>query len=324
MTRTVPPSADDANPSPWLSDISPKHRVWDTTKAHADTVAAIYATAPDLAHYGPKLRGCSETLILSEHVTPDGVDFHAHSAKCRGRHCPICQRARTLRLVHEMETALVPLTAKYPKHRWLFLTLTVRNCPLRELRGTLQEMGKAWQRLIKRKEFGIVTGWLRSTEVTQGENGPMQAHPHFHALLFVPPSYFTRDYIKHEAWVSLWQKCARLDYAPNVHVQAVKTLEGGLLEVVKTAAYSVKAEAIEAAPEWFLEYHRQAHKLRFFATGGAVKEHLTISEETADDIIEESPSEATTETGRKILLGWERPVRRYRKRAERKGDATGA
>lgn len=321
MPPTIAAPSDEANPSPWLSDISPKHAVWDATKANADKLATIYDTAEDLAKYGPKMRGCSEALVLTEHITPDGEAFKAHSAKCRLRHCPVCQRARAIRLAGEMGKALVPLTEKYPKHRWLFLTLTVQNCEIHELRHTLQQMGKAWHRLIKRKEFGIVDGWLRSTEVTQGKDGPMRAHPHFHALLFVPPSYFKGgSYIKHEQWVSLWQQCARLDYEPGAHIKPVKALDGGLMEVIKTAAYSVKAEEIEAVPEWFLELHRQTHHLRFFATGGVVKQYLTIDEEPADDIAEEAAADPATETGRKILFGWQRPAKRYRQKAEKLPD----
>ena len=319
MPPNIAPPPDESNPSPWLSDISPKHAVWDTTKGNADTLAKVYDTAADLEQYGRKMRTCSEVLILNAHATPEGEAFKAHSAKCRLRHCPICQRARAVRLVTGMQNGLAPLIEQHPKHRWLFLTLTVRNCEIHELRQTLRHMRESWVRLTKRKEFGIVDGWIRSTEVTQGEDGPMRAHPHFHALLFVPPSYFGKGYIKHEQWVSLWQDAARLDYAPSVNVKPVKALEGGLLEVIKTAAYSVKASEIEAAPAWFLEYHRQTHKLRFFATGGEVKKFLTIDEEPADDITDCEPAD-NTETGRRILFNWQRPVKRYRKKAERLAD----
>lgn len=319
MAKTIaPPAHQDkvSTESPWLSDISPRHAVWDTTKASADTVAAIYDTAPDFKQHAKRVNQCSEVLILSEHTTPEGETFKAHSAKCRVRHCPICQRARAVRLIGEMQKALAPLIEQHPKYRWLFLTLTVRNCEVHELRQTIQDMGRAWQRLMQRKECRIVQGWLRSVEVTRGKSGEGMAHPHFHALLFVPPSYFTHGYIKQEKWVSLWQDAARLDYAPSVNIKPVKALDGGLLEVIKTAAYSVKASELEAAPDWFLEYHRQTHKLRFFATGGLVKEYLTIDEKPADDITEGEP-EPDTETGRKILFDWQRPVKRYRKSREK-------
>ena len=43
----------------------------------------------------------------------------------------------------------------------------------------------------------------------------MRAHPHYHALLLVKPSYFTKNYIKQSEWVEMWQKALRADYAPK-------------------------------------------------------------------------------------------------------------
>ena len=48
---------------------------------------------------------------------------------------------------------LPKLVTEHPKARWLFLTLTVRNCPVTELGDTLTAMNAAWQRLKDRKEF---------------------------------------------------------------------------------------------------------------------------------------------------------------------------
>ena len=74
----------------------------------------------------------------------------------------------------------------YPNARWMFLTLTVRNCAIEELGETLSRMNTAFQRLKDRKEFRPVQGWIRTTEVTRGSDG--SAHPHFHTLMMVPPS----------------------------------------------------------------------------------------------------------------------------------------
>ncbi|MBE3060577.1 protein rep, partial [Klebsiella pneumoniae] len=75
--------------------------------------------------------------------------------------------------------------ADYPDSRWMFLTLTVRNCVIEELGETLSRMNTAFQRLKDRKELRPVQGWIRTTEVTRGSDG--SAHPHFHTLMMVPP-----------------------------------------------------------------------------------------------------------------------------------------
>ena len=75
----------------------------------------------------------------------------------------------------------------YPKYHWLFLTLTQKNCLISELRETILEMNKSFKRLTKLQQWAI-EGWIKSLEVMQGEDG--NAHPHFHCLLMVSPSYF--------------------------------------------------------------------------------------------------------------------------------------
>ena len=105
-----------------------------------------------------------------------------------------------------------------------YLTLTVKNPPVTELRDTLKHMNDSWKRLIETKRFKSgVAGFLRTTEVTRGNDGDMMAHPHFHALLLVKPSYFKgQGYIKQADWVEMWAKALRADYLPSVNVKAVK------------------------------------------------------------------------------------------------------
>ena len=77
--------------------------------------------------------------------------------------------------------SLPQIVLEHPKARWLFLTLTVPNCPIGELGATLTAMNAGWNRLQARKELKAVIGWVRTTEVTRSAIG--EAHPHFHVLL---------------------------------------------------------------------------------------------------------------------------------------------
>ena len=42
---------------------------------------------------------------------------------------------------------------RFPTHRWVFLTLTVKNPPVTELRDTLKHMNDSWKRPIETKRF---------------------------------------------------------------------------------------------------------------------------------------------------------------------------
>jgi hypothetical protein len=212
--------------------------------------------------------------------------------------------------------ALPGIEAAYPKARWLFLTLTVRNVPITELRSQIRSMNEAWHRLIKRQEFGAVQGWIRTTEVTKGQDG--SAHPHFHVLLMVRPSYFGKGYVKQERWVDLWRECARLDYRPSVRIQTVKpklgSIKPGSTEsllrraVAETLKYSVKPEDMMDR-DWLLELTRQVHRLRFIASGGALKDVLRETEETEQDLmLADEDGEGGEPT---LFFDWRRDIKRY-------------
>ena len=221
--------------------------------------------------------------------------------------------------------SLPSIQHEQPKARWLFLTLTVRNCKVSELGDTLTAMNSAWNRLRLRKEFKPVLGWVRTTEVTRGRDG--SAHPHFHVLLMVPPSWFRgQSYIKQSRWVELWRECARLDYEPVVDVRTVKSKapKEGQSEadvavsalqsaVAETLKYSVKPSDMVADPAWFLEMTRQVHRRRFVASGGALKDVLRVDDETDEDLsLADSPA-TVEDDGSRLAFNWRTDERTYRR-----------
>ena len=224
--------------------------------------------------------------------------------------------------------SLPKIVADYPDSRWMFLTLTVRNCDIADLGDTLTAMNAAFQRMKVRKEFRPVQGWIRTTEVTRGKDG--SAHPHFHTLMMVPPSMFTRDYVKQAEWVALWRDVLRVDYDPNIDVRAVKprkpkdgealacvTAELVRGAVAETLKYSTKPADMVADPEWFLELTRQTHKRRFVATGGALKNVLKLEQETDQDMVIGDDISEGDDDGTRIAFEWDRPVKKYRRAPEK-------
>ena len=82
-----------------------------------------------------------------------------------------------------------------------------KNPPVTELRDTLKHMNDSWQRLIQTKRFKSGSRFFKNYGSDQGNDADMMAHPHFHALLLVKPSYFRgQGYIKQGDWVEMWQK----------------------------------------------------------------------------------------------------------------------
>lgn len=236
----------------------------------------------------------------------------------------------------------------YPSGRWVFLTLTVKNCPIQMLRATLKDMNAAWKRLSEKKGFPAL-GFVRATEVTRaydcydgstyvGRHGSTwvqkwekenkrslrleptdETHPHFHALMLVPSSYFGKGYIKQETWRELWQQSLRVDYLPVVNVRAVQprkgvadTVDAVAVAVLETMKYGVKEADLMSDAGWLQELTKQLHKSRAISVGGVLKEFL--KEEEPDDLIHaEGESQDDCDTDSLVWFGWREMVARYKK-----------
>lgn len=323
-------------PNDGLTDYSPSDAPWDTHRGQSDDVAMLYAGAEGFERYAARIADCSGLLRFGWSDDPETGESRLRLREahfCRVRYCPTCQWRRMLMWQARFYQSLPDLVEEHPKARWLFLTLTVRNCPIAELRETVSGMNAAWQRLKDRKEFRPVLGWVRTTEVTRGKDG--SAHPHFHALLMVPPSMLAgNNYVKHAKWVELWGDCLRVDYAPNVDVRAVKArpvkngqqpsdataqaLQGAVAETLK---YSTKPADLVADESWFLELTKQTHKLRFVASGGALKDVLKPDQEADADLALAETANGDQDDGSRLAFNWRESQRRYRRAP--KGDKVG-
>jgi plasmid rolling circle replication initiator protein Rep len=294
--------------NPVLRTLAPDAKT-NKTKSNADNIAALYAKSPQFTRHSQRMTHCSTSIRRLEQVNiKTGIVFMTtQTERCRVRNCPVCQRARSARLFFQMKPALEQINAENPTYRWVFLTLTVENCPLIELRETIKTMNAAWSRLLKVKELSCVKGWLRNVEVTRGKSDANTAHPHFHILLCVPSYYFTSHYISQEKWGELWRDALRVDYVPMVNVQAVKELNNGIAELTKATTYSIKPSDLvdENGADWLHELHTQCDKLRFIASGGLVKQAIAKAKSEVKDF------EADVETIAKDDYEWQKAAKRY-------------
>ena len=297
--------------TPALGDLSEKDKVWDKHRANSDRVSEYYAKSP-YRKYSQRITFCSE--LLGFKLAPDQAEG-AYKLKlsaarfCRVRHCPLCQWRRSLMWKAKAYKVLPRVVQQYPKHRWLFLTLTVKNCPIQELRKALEWMNQSFKRLTKLKLWPG-DGWVKSTEVTRGKDS--SAHPHFHCLLMVSASYFSgQDYLSQVKWAELWQRCLRIDYQPITHVRAIAKHHDPQVIVPEILKYQVKESDLVADREWFLELTKQLHKTRAVAVGGVLRKYMKELEEEPEDLIGESNDPDEVDEG-SLYFGWKRQQKKYR------------
>ena len=137
-----------------LSDTSPRHKPWDIHRAEADEVSDIFADSQWSRHrrYAVRVEQCSQVLEFARDPPADNPRRKLKLSSawfCRVRHCPVCQWRRALQWQARLYQALPRLMIDYPDARFLFLTLTVKNCVVSALRSTLILLARAWQRLTQ-------------------------------------------------------------------------------------------------------------------------------------------------------------------------------
>lgn len=217
-------------------------------------------------------------------------------------------------------SAIPKIIDKFPKSKWLFLTLTLTNPPVSQLSQTLDLMNLAYSRLKKRLEFASVQGWIKTTELTRSKDGT--AHPHFHCLLLVKPSYFSHGYIDFDHWRQAWAQSLRVDYGPIINIKRCYDKQTGrpvdnddsiLMKkaVYETLKYAVKPVQMVSHPDWFLEVTRQVHKRRFIASGGCLKNVLRENDETDDDLILKSEDCIDDDSSPLVAFSWRPSQRAY-------------
>lgn len=235
---------------------------------------------------GSMLKFLKERNVVSEEIRRRLVKANF----CKYRFCPMCQWRKARKVCREVLGRLRTIEESHNGVALLFLTLTIKNEPLTELKSTVKHLSQAFQRLQQSKQYkSAVYGSIRAIEFLGDNTETGECHPHFHCLLVVNKSYFkSRDYINFEEWTSLWQRSLRVDYRPIINVQRVKPKEkmsaivAAALEVVK---YSVTSSDLEKlSKEDFQELDRQTRNIRQYNYSGELKD----AEPTFDDVEDES------------------------------------
>lgn len=247
----------------YLTEISAADASFDNHKFTSEQVAKLYgldttdgfsgfvsgSRLVDFGKFQLRINACGSWLKF---VKVEGKIKLTQANFCTSPNCPMCQWRRSLKCRAKFLTLLPEIQKTYPSHKWVFLTLTIRNCELDSLRPTLTHLNDAFNRLSKLSIFPM-DGLVKSIEVTRawdcyhngtflGRHGTRwisqweyknqmvldlkpttEVHPHLHVTGLVPGSYFTgRGYIKQEQWRELWQQCLRVDYLPVVNIKTVK------------------------------------------------------------------------------------------------------
>jgi len=298
-----------------LKKVSERDAHWDTRKQSSESLVPVFGKgdAKQLKK-AERLFTCASILTFGIHMdltTKEKKHKLRHAKFCHVRLCPICMHRKSLVWRARLHKAYPLLREKYPSVIYLNLTLTMKNCHVSELKGSLSHFSESFNRLKTRLTMsGMLLGFLRSVEITR-EMEPCEfcksdyrkrgvcpnrvnhvyndnCHNHGHVVIAVLPSYFNgKYYMTHETWQAYWKKALKADYDPVVWIQRIKgkkatdDQEQALGEAIKeTTKYCVKMDAEfldsvlkdEAGEKWFLELDKQIAGTRAVGLGGIFKE----------------------------------------------------
>jgi len=235
------------------------------------------------------VRECGSYLTFSHQKHIKTLDKRIKLKKadyCKFRFCSTCNWRRNLNINRELLQALEAIEATRSVN-YLFLTLTIKNPQTIDLKATVKHLNESFKRMSKTKEYkDTILGHFKALEIVGDETPSGEVHPHFHIILIVNSSYFTsRTYISQAKWIEMWQKALRVDYKPVVDVRRIKpkqtkngkqltALQSAVFEVAK---YSVKHSILtDKSDEEFSSIILQTKNMRFFSTGGLLKEKINF------------------------------------------------
>lgn len=283
-------------------------------KNGSEILACIFqrTNLPDRDRKALKLRLCGKTLIYAENPT-GGDPILASAMRCGLRLCPSCSWKRAHQVfknVHEIISH-----PAFADKRFLFLTLTVKNCEGGNLDGEIRRLLSGWHKITKSdKHQGFArsfAGTFRALEVTYNKL-TKTFHPHLHAMAAVDPAYFKKsnpDYLSQPVLRELWKKSCGLDYLPQCRIERVRN--STRKQVAEVAKYTVKSADYLNRPEVLEVLDPALRGKRLIAYGGLfreVRDRLALPDEEAVPE-DEFPRPAVDELLRnpyirKIMLEW--------------------
>lgn len=264
-----------------------KKRKWDLHKQNNLKLVELYKQAIKInpSVISPKrlqdLADCASQLEYLQDAEGNKKLYKTYF--CRVRLCPMCQWRRSLKLFSQVSKITDYINNQNNQVRYLFITLTQKNCSGSELVQEINKINKSFSLLVDKtkrvqpatKFKKMLLGYIKSTEVTYNPKTKTY-HPHLHCIFAVQGEYFNKaNYINKNSWRAIWADLLKVDYLPQIDVQAIKPARQQKA-VAELAKYPAKVSSILNLPQTqavqvVMDLTTLCYKRRFVAFGGIFK-----------------------------------------------------
>jgi plasmid rolling circle replication initiator protein Rep len=248
-----------------------------------------------------RVKNCASFLAFDKYQSTKKADDIMRSLRtanfCKDKFCPMCNWRQSQRLMSDMMSIFDQLDKD--RYELIFMTLTMSNPPMNQIRNALVHMAVSFNRLMKYKAVqAVVKGFLRSVEFIGDKTADGYCHPHYHCLIVVNKSYFTdRTYLSQKKWRELWKRALRVDYLPEVNVKKIKArkfvdelgvthqfsaIQSAVCEVTK---YCLKSSALKAMSDKdFKDLYIGTRSIRKYRLGGILREIKPLEQEIDEEL----------------------------------------
>lgn len=194
---------------------------------------------------------------------------------CRDRLCPMCAYRRSQKMFSQNMAVYQKIKDYHPNYRQLFLTLTVPNVKLWQLKETLRRMSASWNRLRNHRRFKDepIVGYCKKLEITYNKETNTY-HPHYHVMLTLKGWASPIQYYVH--W---WSKSYQMGRQLVCYVEAVK---GDAKSVSEMSKYMTKSDDVldsladldrDAAEEKWYMFRAAIFSVREITYGGIWRQY---------------------------------------------------
>lgn len=222
------------------------------------------------------VQSCAAYILYKEKETTDG-EFLQKIDKmylCKDRFCMFCAGVKAAKNLRILIKTFDKLNIENDNGiRYRFITLTVPNVDINNLRNQIQAMTKAFNSLNARyKKAGLWNGYYKSLEITYNEKNNTY-HPHLHIIadgIYIPQDELSRNWynaaIKHG--IMNIPKNMNDNKKLNVHIQAT-------IKPWELCKYVVKPDTMTYAAIYDLINTQALKGFRDYGTAGTIKKTMS-------------------------------------------------
>lgn len=207
-------------------------------KKYNSRLASVYKSI-GLNKRSERVAACG-TYLEFGYYDDDSVKLHTANF-CKDVLCPVCAWRKSLKMYSDVYKCVTALNGTY---KFIFVTLTIKNCKGSELSNTIDLLQHSYNKLMRTKRMSFVKGAYKALEITYN-NKTNEYHPHLHIIFAVAPNYFSSaDYLRTDELVMLWKSALGVSYTPIAYIENIKAKKGKdalACAVAEVAKYPCKA-----------------------------------------------------------------------------------